>query len=348
MQMRPRFLIPAVALIATLCAVSNGLAATPVSYKPPEPSKAVAEVRYVWHDAKRDRDVPVKIYYPAKGSGPFPIIIFSHGLGGNREGYEYLGRHWAGCGYVSVHLQHHGSDDAVWKSAPNPLAAMEALRKSVTNINNAIDRARDVSFGIDEVLKLNTSRESPLRGRLDTKRIGMAGHSFGAWTTLAVVGEHIHAADPIFLDSRIRAAVAMSAPIPKGQAQRDSAFKSISVPVFHMTGTRDNSPMGETFAADRRVAYDEMNSPGTCLVTFNGADHMVFSGRMFGRSTLDPEFQSLICAGSTAFWDAWLKDNSAAKNWLYDGGFAALVDSNGTFEKKTTQVAGANTAQPPR
>ena len=39
------------------------------------------------------------------------MIVFSHGLGGTRDGYEYLGRHWASYGYVSVHLQHKGSDD---------------------------------------------------------------------------------------------------------------------------------------------------------------------------------------------------------------------------------------------
>ena len=49
-------------------------------------------VRADWHDVARNRDVPAKIYFPTEGAGPFPVIIFSHGLGGTREGYEYLAR----------------------------------------------------------------------------------------------------------------------------------------------------------------------------------------------------------------------------------------------------------------
>src|SRR6185295_15877755 len=83
-------------------------------------SYTVATVSYDWTDTARNRKVPVKIYYPQKGQGPFPVIIFSHGLGGSREGYEYLGRHWASHGYVSVHVQHQGSDDQVWKNHERP------------------------------------------------------------------------------------------------------------------------------------------------------------------------------------------------------------------------------------
>src|ERR1700722_18408724 len=80
-----------------------------------ETTNEVDFVRHEWRDAKRERTVPVKIYFPKTGEGPFPVIIFSHGLGGSREGYEYLGRYWASHGYVSVHLQHAGSDSAVWR-----------------------------------------------------------------------------------------------------------------------------------------------------------------------------------------------------------------------------------------
>src|SRR3954467_12365816 len=89
-------------------------AASGTEYKAvPQPS-TVEIVRFDWMDTNRNRKVPAKIYYP-KGDGPFPVIVFSHGLGGSREGYEYLGRHWASNGYVCVHLQHIGSDDSIWR-----------------------------------------------------------------------------------------------------------------------------------------------------------------------------------------------------------------------------------------
>src|SRR2546423_15576637 len=77
-----------------------------IEYKKSSGPYAVEVIRYDWLDGKRERKVPVKIYFPKSGNAAFPVIIFSHGLGGSREGYEYLGRHWASHGYVSVHLQH--------------------------------------------------------------------------------------------------------------------------------------------------------------------------------------------------------------------------------------------------
>ena len=67
-----------------------------------------------WHDEKRQRDVPAKLYLPAEPAGDsrWPIVLFSHGLGGSRHGYSYLGEAWSAVGYLSVHVQHAGSDSA--------------------------------------------------------------------------------------------------------------------------------------------------------------------------------------------------------------------------------------------
>src|SRR5262245_56462669 len=148
-------------------------------YKKSAGPHEVGTLKLEWKDAKRDRTVPVKIYLP-KSAGPFPVIIFSHGLGGSRDGYEYLGRHWASHGYVCVHLQHHGSDSALWVGKGYDQAA---LRKAASDPKNAADRPQDVHFAIDELTKLNAS-DSQLKGRLNLNNIGMAGHSFGAYTTM--------------------------------------------------------------------------------------------------------------------------------------------------------------------
>ena len=61
-------------------------------------------------DEARDRDIPLRVYLPAATEAA-PAILFSHGLGGTREGCVYLGKHWSARGYVAVFLQHPGSDD---------------------------------------------------------------------------------------------------------------------------------------------------------------------------------------------------------------------------------------------
>ena len=64
--------------------------------------------------------------------------------------------------------------------------------------------------------------------------------------------------------------------------------------------------------------------------------HMIFSGR--GRlpgNTSDELFQNYIKLSSTAFWDAYLKGDTTAKNWLKNGGFEKVLGKDGTFEKKS-------------
>ena len=322
----------AVALLA-LSLLSTFARAEPApAYSPEEPLCKVATLLLTWHDPVRNRDVPAKIYYPDNARSPRPMIIFSHGLGGSRGGYGYLGEHWAGRGYISVHLQHAGSDDAVWMAAG--ISAYAALKRAVADPQNALDRAEDVHFAIDRMLALDHQAGSPFEGLVNEKQIGMAGHSFGAWTTLAVVGEKT-AADHSLADARIKAAIAMSPPVPGGAEQAKGQFTGIAVPVFHMTGTRDDSPIGETKAADRRIPYDQSVTPGSCLLILDGADHMTFSGHILGAFRReDAHYQALILAGSITFWDATLRGDPAARAWLYNGDFAALLGRQGTFESR--------------
>jgi predicted dienelactone hydrolase len=306
-------------------------------YKSDPGSHEVAVETFDWRDADRDRPVPAKIYYPARGEGPWTVVIVSHGLGGSRDGLSYLGRHWASHGYVSVHLQHLGSDTAVWKGKANP---MQAMREAVADVSNAVARPADVSFAIDQVTTMQEG-DGPLAGRLDLDRVGMAGHSFGAWTTLAVSG--LGARRPLFRDTRIKAAIPLSAPAAKPW-QRNRAYRHIRIPVLHMTGTRDDSPVTGAKAAERRIPFDRIDGAEQYLVTFEGGDHMVFSDRRWGTISREPgtsgdpskdaRFHDLIRQATTAFWDAYLKGDDAALRWLAEGGFKAGLAGDGVFEQK--------------
>ena len=316
------------------------LRAACATYEPPAPSHEVSTVSFDWHDAKRDRDVPVKIYFPKDLTKPSPVVLFSHGLGGSREGYEYLGRHWAGCGFVSVHLQHLGSDDAVWKNV-DPGERMKSMQRATTSLANTFNRPRDVSFTIDQLARLNADENTVLHGRLDLDRIGVAGHSYGGFTAMAIAGQAFgpkrirEMADP-----RVKAVIQMSAPVPRGENGADAAYGEIAIPVFHMTGTKDDSPIGDTKAAQRRIPFDHMTSAETGLLIFNEGDHMIFSGTPRSNSAArenDEKFHRLICAASGAWWDAWLRGNAAAKEWLTQGEFARALGKEGTVEFRASK-----------
>lgn len=303
----------------------------------------------VWRDEARGRDVPVKIYYPATASVPCPIIVFSHGLGGTREGYAYLGEYWAAHGYVSVHLQHAGSDDAVWRDATRKLKAMKDAMADPEVVNA---RPLDVRFAIDRLTALATDEGFAPHGRLDLARIGVAGHSFGAFTTMAVAGRDYArggAATAKWADPRVKAAVAMSTPAPSrgGREPSTAGYDAVRIPVFHFTGTLDTDPMGgATTPAHRRIPYDHTTGAEAWLVTLDGGDHMVFGGPMQGdgrgarlrasreNRERDPEFHALIQKTTTAFWDAELKGDERARAWLDNGGLAAACAGLGKLEHK--------------
>ncbi len=243
----------------------------------------------------------------------------------------YLGEHWAAHGYVAVHIQHPGSDEAVWRGQARP---MEAMRRAA-NAANAVARPRDLSFAIDQVEAANDAA-GLLRGRLDLARIGVAGHSFGAQTALLAAGQALigrRGFSMRFTDPRVKAALPMSAP-PATYPSR--AYADVAIPCFHMTGTLDRSPISDTRPEERRIPFDSIQGPDQYLIIFRGGDHMIFSGRRrMGDGSKDARFQELIRIGSTAFWDAHLRGDSAALAWLSEGGFDRVLGDAGVFERKS-------------
>jgi len=69
----------------------------------------------VFHDATRARDIPVRIYTPDE-AGRHPVVLFSHGIGEDRDSYAYIGRALAQNGFVAVHITHAGMDKAVLRT----------------------------------------------------------------------------------------------------------------------------------------------------------------------------------------------------------------------------------------
>lgn len=121
------------------------------------------------HDATQDRDIPVKVYLPAE-KGPMQVVLFSHGLGGTREGSKFLGVHWAERGYVAVFLQHPGSDDSVWKGKDmvDGMAAMNGA----ASLKNFELRVKDVPAVLDQLAVWNADSTSPLAGRMNLQKVG--------------------------------------------------------------------------------------------------------------------------------------------------------------------------------
>jgi predicted dienelactone hydrolase len=192
------------------------------------------------HDAERIRDIPIRVYLPLEKS-PVPVVLFSHGLGGSREGSAYLGNHWAIRGYVAVFLQHPGSDTSVWKDKPVG-RRMEAMQKAA-GVQDFLLRVKDVPAVLDQLDRWNKTDGHVLAGRLDLMRVGMSGHSFGALTTQAISGQTIGWGKLSFTDPRITAAIAFSPSSPRRGGDPNQAFGNVKIPWMLMTGTKDLAPI---------------------------------------------------------------------------------------------------------
>jgi predicted dienelactone hydrolase len=274
------------------------------------------------HDAARNRDIPVRIYLPS-ASGPAPVVLFSHGLGGSRAGSEFLGEHWAARGYVAVFVQHPGSDDAVWKDAA-PAERMAAMRKAAS-LENFLLRVRDVPAVLDQLEVWNKS--GPLAGRMDLTKIGMSGHSFGAVTTEAVSGETFPMSGTQLTDPRIRAAVIFSPSTPVSTTA-ERAFGVVKIPWLLMTGTKDNALIGHADVKSRLEVYPALHGAPKYQVVLNNAEHSAFTDRALpgDREPRNPNHHRVILALSTAFWDAYLQGNKDALAWLNGAGPRSVME----------------------
>jgi predicted dienelactone hydrolase len=276
-----------------------------------------------WRDTARERDLPVRIHLPA-GGGRSPVILFSHGLGGSRAGGQRWGQAWAADGFISVHLQHPGSDESLWKDR-NAVAGFANLKRAM-NAANGLLRAGDVRFALDEIARRKAAG-MPEFANADTGRIGMSGHSFGARTTITVVSQ--------LADPRIRAAIAFSPVGEADEAANRQRSGRIAIPFLNLTGTEDRVPiLNDVAPEERRVPFRYMPGPDKYLLVLNGADHMVFNGDPDARRWSDANrnvHAPLIERATATFWRAYLRDDARARRELGGGAMAAAVGANGEW-----------------
>lgn len=325
--------IPCVLTSVALLVAVHGIAAEP-AYSPLEvPAREMSKpLDLTVHDTARNRDIPIRVYFP-KEKTPEPIILFSHGLGGSREGYAYLGRHWAARGYFAVFLQHPGSDASVWQGQP-PGRRMRAMQEAA-GPENFLLRVKDVPAVLDQLERWNATEGHALAGRVDMRRVGMSGHSFGAMTTQAVSGQTTAGNRASFTDGRIKAALALSPSGPSRGGDPGPAFRDVKIPWLLMTGTKDVARMGADLAS-RLSVYPALPAGGTYELVLDGAEHSAFTdrarpGEADGRN---PNHHRAILALSTAFWDAYLREHAPARTWLDGGGPRTVLENDDRWQSK--------------
>jgi predicted dienelactone hydrolase len=271
-----------------------------------------------------NRTLLTAVYYPAKGApadkpvenapaetkrGPYPLILFSHGLYARGVFYEDVLKTWASAGYVVA--------------APDYPLSNQGARGGVyfsKGVGDTKNQPADASFVINEVMKLD--KHGRRLGGIDPKRIGASGHSLGGITTYGV------AYSSCCRDKRVKAAIPMSG-IGGVVEPLEQYFRNGQTPLLALHGNRD----GTVPIAGDINTFTRAQTP-KFFMTFIGAGHV----QPFLGGT-DPQATALK-QSTVDFWDRYLKDDKSALGKLRThanvAGSASLDEREGTTGASTT------------
>ena len=279
-------------------------------------------------DAKpAGRSVPIKVHAPT-ADGPWPVVVVSHGAGGDRDTHFAQAQDLAAHGYVVVCIEHVGSNRDRLTQGLRPLQNLDAM---IRDADEVLARPRDVAFAIDEAERWNRSHPR-LRGRCDLARVGAMGHSFGAFTTMVVCGMR-PALDwlappvppgkglgPDLRDARVRCGVALS---PQGVGEPffvAESFGSLQAPLLGVSGDADHQQAGQP-ARNRRDAFTRWPEGDHRFVWLANAAHLDFTdsagaSRRMQASATRADVQPVTKHATLRFFDWHLKDDVKARDAL--------------------------------
>jgi len=247
--------------------------------------------------AAPERTLVTTIYLP-DAPGPRPLIVCSHGLSGHPDKFSKLLSTWAEAGYVIA--------------APAFPTTNSEVPGSEQNFTVAREQPGDVSFVLDEVLRLNDDEASRLAGKIDPERIGVAGLSLGGATTYSV------AFNECCRDDRPDAAMVLAgALLPLAG---DAWALDGHIPLLIVHGDADPA-LNYSMATD---AYGRAEAPVWFVTLFGGAHAQPFED-------WDSDHDEMVEQLTTDWWDATIGgDPTAIERFEQD----AVVDGLSSLESK--------------
>ncbi len=261
----------------------------------------------------RSRTLELTIVWPQR-PGPYPVVVFSHGGGSNKDMYDRLADHWAAAGYVVILPTHLDSALYGFSMKDTTVAAM---------LDNIEARRRDLSFIVDSLGELQRLVPA-LAGRVDAERLVVAGHSLGGATALTVSGLQIQ--DPGtgqrygYLDDRFDALLLITEP-GNSPVMPESPWRAARMPVFVATGSKDYSGQWQGPPTKRLYTFIDGFEPPSGVphhyLFIDGMDHYI--GGLVCRNDKgppDPGALALVQEASTAFLNVYTKGDARSRALL--------------------------------
>jgi predicted dienelactone hydrolase len=279
-------------------------------------------------DPLQQRGIDFRVLHP-QGSGAHPVVVFSHGGFCAPEMYDRITGHWVSHGYIVIEPEHLDAPDSVRQAGPPDMARLLP------------SRLRDVSYAVDVLPEIG--RLAGITGGLANPPLAIAGHSFGGAVAATKAGlilkpDAYRGTPGGPQDPRFRAAILLSPP-GSGEDLAENAFDGLRLPLMTTGGTADvgrgydgSLPPGEW----RRRMY-QLAPPGDKYsVIIEDADHylggLICNPERGGEP--DPGGVEIVRAMTTAFLDAYLKDDPAAQAFLANADVAKLTGGRADYQRR--------------
>jgi len=271
------------------------------------------------------------------GAERLPVVVLSHGLGGDHHGYAPLGAHLASHGYAVLHPQYRDSRSHLVRTGQiDPVAASgSAADEAVAVLVKAMlfdpqhwwSRVRRARALIDSL-----SEQQRLDVNLDPSGVTVAGHSYGAYTTQLLIGARLFGVGP---ELRTCAHPAVTCGVlisPQGSGDRgltERSWDQVVTPMLVITAERDFGPNGE--GVDwRREPFDRAASPLRHLAIVADTDHHMGGIASTDEAPVDEHelgrawSRRVVSALTLAFVEAARGDREAVR-WLAADPLATAV-----------------------
>jgi len=274
-------------------------------------------------------DLQMRVSAPTTGR-ELPIILLSHGHGHSNNlsslnGYGPLANFWAAHGFVVIQPTH--LDSKTLRLDPDDPEAPLYWRSRAEDMKRILDQLDLIEASVPEI-----------SGRLDRRRIAVAGHSLGGLTAGMLLGERVtdptDGSDVDLADSRIKAGVVLAAPGSGADLSafaaahypvlRNLSFAEMTTPALVVAGDRDVNPAFSDRADYRADAY--VLSPGPkCLLTLFGAEHILGGISGYDAAETTDENPARVAAVQRLTW-AYLRTALYPEDPAWPTARAALMD----------------------
>jgi len=203
----------------------------------------------------------------------YPVLIFSHGLTGNKMQNTFQIEQLVSHGYIVVGIDHtYSSTVSVFPDGRvAPLMTLDI--QSIADLDNANKQwVEDAKFVLDQVEQLAVNDpDQRFTDRIDMERVGMFGHSFGGATSVQA----------LMTDSRIKAAINMDGAlygelrISEAGLHKPFMMMSADASVDNMKVSTEDSPVD--MPTEVLPRFDHMTNGGNYWMILNGMNHLSFT-----------------------------------------------------------------------